>query len=32
MLIIVNAGSHVADQLRVAGLHGELLMGTGEQA
>jgi len=28
MLIIVNAASHVADQLRVAGLHGELLMGT----
>ena len=31
MLVVVNATPRVADQLRVAGLHGELLMGTDDQ-
>jgi hypothetical protein len=32
MLVIVNAAPRVADQLRVAGLHGELLMGTDDES
>jgi hypothetical protein len=31
MLIVVNAHPRVADQLRVAGLHGELLLGIDDQ-
>lgn len=31
VLMVVNAAPRVTEQLRVAGLHGELLMGTDEQ-